>query len=417
MKYALSLLACTLLAACSGSGPVTSAALAAAGGAGSSANARLTVPPGFAIDVVAHVAGAHGLAFLPGGDLLVGTGGSTVSLVPQADATAGTPQTFASLPDSPAYGVAVSGANVYVSTQSALWQIPYSAGDRSASAQKKIARYRTGPIAPNSDGDVHRSASVAVTGGHVYIGIGSSCNACVEVDPTRATIARTNLDGSAMTTAAAHIRNALALAVDPATGILWAGGRDKMRYPPGIRTSFSIASHRIRESRITAGRHARRIGTRIHLARIVRHRRATHRVAGVFHADGSGVLSGGAERPLRVPRALSRRPLHQRARQLASHRRTFRSAACRIRADDGRRTAHGRRLERSDAAMDGVLKRLPKCFRRAYRPFERHRRRTERKFIRQRRSDGRYLSHPSGRESLLARSQLVAVIISHLAFM
>lgn len=247
MKYAVSLLACMLLAACSGGGPVSapSAALAATGGSSLPANAKLTVPAGFSLRVVAHVAGAHGLAFLPSGDLLVGTGGSTVSLVPQADATAGIARTFASFPDSPAYGVAVSGANVYVSTQSALWQIPYATGDQTASSQKKIAQYRTGPIAPNSDGDVHRSASVAITGAHVYVGIGSSCNACEEADLTRATIARTSLDGGGMITAARHIRNALALAVDPATGVLWAGGAGQDALPSGHPYEFfdSVTSH------------------------------------------------------------------------------------------------------------------------------------------------------------------------------
>ena len=247
MKYALSSLACIILAACSGGGSASApgAAFAAAGGAVPSSNGRLTVPAGFNLKIVANVAGAHGLAFLPGGDLLVGTAGSTVWLVPQADATAGTPHTFATFPDSPSYGVAVSGANVYVSTQSTLWKIPYRAGDSSAAAQNKIAQYRTGPIAPNSDGDIHRSASVAVTGAHVYVGVGSSCNACEETDPTRATIVRTNLDGSAMTTAARRFRNALALAVDPATGVLWAGGAGQDALPTGHPYEFfdSVTAH------------------------------------------------------------------------------------------------------------------------------------------------------------------------------
>jgi glucose/arabinose dehydrogenase len=235
MKCAISLLACALLAGCSGSGSAASpnAAPASGGSPVLPADARLTVPNGFALSVVAHVGGAHGLAFLPDGDLLVGSGGSTVSIVPQADAVVGTPRTFATFPDSPSYGVAAVGASIYVSTQSGLWQIPYHAGDRTATAQTKIAQYRQGPVAPHSDGDIHRSASVAVSGAHIYIGIGSSCNACTEVDPTRATIARTNLDGSDYTTAARRIRNAMALAVNPATGTLWAGGAGQDALPLG----------------------------------------------------------------------------------------------------------------------------------------------------------------------------------------
>ena len=236
MRFAISLLACALLAGCSAGASAGAPNAAPSGDPGSPvlpADARLTVPTGFALSVVANVAGAHGLAFLPDGDLLVGSGSRAVSLVPQADAVAGTPHTFATFPDSPSYGVAASGASIYVSTQSGLWQIPYRTGDSTATEQKKIAQYRQGPIAPGSDGDVHRSASVAVGGTHVYVGIGSSCNACTEADPTRATIARTDLDGSNYTTAARRIRNAMALAVNPATGTLWAGGAGQDALPLG----------------------------------------------------------------------------------------------------------------------------------------------------------------------------------------
>jgi glucose/arabinose dehydrogenase len=197
----------------------------------SAAPASIAVAPGFSVGVVAKLESPHGLAFLPNGDLIVGTGGATIGIVPRADANQGPAQTFATLPDSPAYGVAYAGASIYVATQSALWRIPYRTGDQRASSIVKIATYRQGPIAPHSDGDVHRSASVAVAGSFVYVGIGSSCNACTEVDPTRATVQRANLDGSGMTTYATHIRNPIALAVNPATGTVWAGGAGQDSLP------------------------------------------------------------------------------------------------------------------------------------------------------------------------------------------
>ncbi len=202
------------------------------------APSALTVPPGFTVGVVANVAGAHGLAFLPNGDLLVGTGGSTVALVPQADANAGPAHTFAAFSEGPAYGVAFANASIYVSLQHGLWHIPYRAGDQSAESTAQIAAYRSGPVAPNSDGDIHRSASVAVSGPFVYIGIGSSCNACTEVDPTRATVQRANLDGSAMATYATRFRNAIALTANPATGTVWAGGAGQDSLPLGHPYEF-----------------------------------------------------------------------------------------------------------------------------------------------------------------------------------
>ncbi len=204
----------------------------------SAAPAAVTVPAGFTVGVVARVAGAHGLAFLPNGDLLAGTGGSTLALVPQADGNAGLPHTFVSFPDSPSYGVAFANGSVYAATQHALWRLPYRAGDQTAASSTQISAFRQGPVAPNSDGDVHRSASVAVAGPFLFIGIGSSCNACTEVDPTRATVQRANLDGSGMTTYATRFRNALALALNPATGTLWAGGAGQDALPAGHPYEF-----------------------------------------------------------------------------------------------------------------------------------------------------------------------------------
>ena len=65
------------------------------------------------------------------------------------------------------------------------------------------------------------------------MGVGSSCNACTEVDPTRATIQQLGADGSNMTTRATRMRNAIGLAINPATGTLWAGGAGQDNLPLG----------------------------------------------------------------------------------------------------------------------------------------------------------------------------------------
>ncbi len=189
------------------------------------ADPRLHLPPGFEARVVANVGGARELAALPNGDLIVGTEGSAVAIVPGAEnpGVAGTAGTFATISDGPAQGIAYAGSSVFVASQHAVWRIPYAAGAQSGTPQK-IASVRTGPVAPNSDGDVHTTSSVAVSGSTLYVGVGSSCNACTEVDPTRATVQRMGTDGSGMTTQARRFRNAIALATDPSTGTVWAGG-------------------------------------------------------------------------------------------------------------------------------------------------------------------------------------------------
>jgi glucose/arabinose dehydrogenase len=189
------------------------------------ANAQLHVPAGFEARVIAQVGGARELAALPNGDLIVGTSGSAVAILPNAEAAgvAGSPSTFAMISDAPAQGVAYGSGYVFVASQHGVWRIPYTSGAHTGTPQQ-IASVRTGPVAPNSDGDVHSTSSVAVSGSALYVGVGSSCNACTEVDPTRATVQRMNFDGSGMTTQARRLRNAIALAADPSSGTVWAGG-------------------------------------------------------------------------------------------------------------------------------------------------------------------------------------------------
>lgn len=195
----------------------------------------LRVPAGFTMDVIANVGSARELAVLPDGDLLVGTEGATIYIVPNAEAAgaAGKPAAFATVSDSPNAGVAFAPAvcKVFFSTQYGVYATPYKTGDRVAERVAKIAAVRTGAIAPHSDGDVHRSTSVAFTGNVLYASVGSSCNACVEVDPTRASIQEMTESGTGMRTRATRMRNAIALTVDPATGHLWAGGAGQDSLP------------------------------------------------------------------------------------------------------------------------------------------------------------------------------------------
>jgi glucose/arabinose dehydrogenase len=180
-------------------------------------------------------AGARELAVAPNGDLFVGTGGSQVYIVPAADSTTsnpGPPAVFADLHDSPAAGVALDttakDCALYVGTQFGVYRIPYTIGDQTAQSKPvKIASVRPGG---SSD---HSTTSVAVVGSTLYASVGSSCDACTETDPTRATVQQMALDGSGMSAKAVHIRNAITLAVNPNTGTLWAGGAGQDSLPRG----------------------------------------------------------------------------------------------------------------------------------------------------------------------------------------
>ncbi len=208
---------------------------------------RIHLAAGFVSSTIASVPDARELAALPNGDLLVGTSSYELYIVPDAESAgaAGQPAVFITMPESPAQGVVLSAdhAWIYAATEYGVYRISYHTGDRSEpqSALHKIASVRTGPISPGSDGDVHTTSSIAVTASAVYVGVGSSCNACVEVDPTRASIQAMALDGSGMHTLATRIRNPIALAIDPASGVLWAGGAGQDNIPYGHPYEFMDA--------------------------------------------------------------------------------------------------------------------------------------------------------------------------------
>lgn len=204
--------------------------------------AALHVPAGFSIEKIADVEGARELVSLPNGDLLVGTQGREVYIVPDAEGAAGAPQVFAAFDDEDAAGVAFAPerGEIFVGTRYHVWVIPYR-GERTATTIRRLADLRTGPVAPGTDGDVHWTTSVAYANGLLYAAAGSSCNAtmddgkrpCTEVDPTRAAISVMKPDGSGFTQRAKRIRNAIALAVNPETHSLWIGGAGQDDLPFG----------------------------------------------------------------------------------------------------------------------------------------------------------------------------------------
>jgi len=246
--------AAVVAAACANAGQGTSLArpTAAPSPTGSASPApttdpRINIASGFTSSTIASVSGPRELVGLPNGDLLVGTSGNAIVIVPNAEASgaAGVAQTFISLPDAPADGIALSPDHswIYAATEYNVYRIPYKTGDRSepSSSAQHIASVRTGPISPGSDGDVHITSSVAATSSTLYVGVGSSCNACVEVDPTRATIQAMNVDGSGMHTLATRIRNPIALTIDRTTSTLWAGGAGQDKLPYGHPYEFMDA--------------------------------------------------------------------------------------------------------------------------------------------------------------------------------
>ncbi len=183
-------------------------------------------PPGFRVETIAHVRLARELLAAPDGDLIVGTGGSRVFVIRDAEGTPSPAELLVDVGDAQAAGVALGPGALYVGSQFAVWRVPYEPGALGAQRPVKIESVR-----PGGSG-AHTTTSVAVAAGHLFYSVGSSCNACTESDPTRASIFEAELDGRDPHVVAKHIRNAIALAVQPGTEAVWAGvaGQDELEH-------------------------------------------------------------------------------------------------------------------------------------------------------------------------------------------
>ncbi|HEV3087833.1 MAG TPA: hypothetical protein VGX96_11465 [Candidatus Elarobacter sp.] len=216
------------------------AATASAPPARAAGAADVKVPAGFVAERIASVPGARELVVAPNGDLFVGTTGNAIYVVPDAEKNAGEPRRFASFDDRPMASVMLVGETLYAGGQFGVYRMPYRNGDRAArSAPEKIASVRPG------GGRSHSTTSIALTKGMLYASVGSSCNACAETDPTRATIQEMTPDGKNMHPRAVDIRNAIALAVQPGTADVWAGvaGRDDLEHGHPYEIFDDVTAH------------------------------------------------------------------------------------------------------------------------------------------------------------------------------
>ena len=77
-------------------------------------------------------------------------------------------------------------------------------------------------------GEGHFTRTIKISGGYLYISIGSSCNVCNEENPWRASIVRCNVDGKDCKVFASGLRNSVGFIYNSRTGEIWAteNGRD-----------------------------------------------------------------------------------------------------------------------------------------------------------------------------------------------
>jgi glucose/arabinose dehydrogenase len=188
------------------------------GPAAAASGPKLTVAPGFAIDVFADKVGSvRFMAIDPAGTLLVSepSAGRVLALPDKkGDGKADSVQTVVSGLDQP-HGLAFHDGALYIAETSRVQRFAYDPATMKATQPALLARL------PSGGGHWTRTV-VFGPDGRMYISVGSSCNVCRESDKRRAAILRFNADGSGEQLFSTGLRNAVGLAIHPATGALWA---------------------------------------------------------------------------------------------------------------------------------------------------------------------------------------------------
>ncbi|MDQ3866748.1 MAG: PQQ-dependent sugar dehydrogenase, partial [Actinomycetota bacterium] len=182
---------------------------------------RITVPAGFRAELYARgLTHPTAMAYGPDGRLYVTEDVGRV--VVSAPRTRG-PRVFASGFDVP-LGLAWFRHTLFVSEQGGVERVRLRAG-RAVARRTVLAGLPYG---------LHQQDNVVVgPDGRLYLGSGSTCNACVERDRRSAAVLSLRRDGSGLRVVARGLRNPFGLAFEPETGRLYASvnGRDDLPTP------------------------------------------------------------------------------------------------------------------------------------------------------------------------------------------
>lgn len=123
------------------------------------------------------------------------------------------------------HGLAFHKGHLYVANTDGVVRVPLGANGLSSGTPIYVNHYDSG---------AGHSTRTIVFGpdSAMYVAVGSSCNLCVERSPDRAAVLRFNEDGSGKRVFASGLRNAVGLAVNPSTGVLWATQNERDNLAP-----------------------------------------------------------------------------------------------------------------------------------------------------------------------------------------
>ena len=184
---------------------------------------RGQLPPGFSLTVYATAQLPTSLAFGPDGTLYVASAVQQVYAFadPDGDHRAALRSIFADGLDTP-LGLLWVGDRLYISYNKNVVAMRDLNGDGVAD--------ETTPILSDLPVGLHQNDGMALgADGYIYMGLGSTCDACAEVNPLSASILRFRPDGSDLSVYATGFRNPFDVDFN-AAGDLFAtdNGRDKL---------------------------------------------------------------------------------------------------------------------------------------------------------------------------------------------
>jgi glucose/arabinose dehydrogenase len=186
---------------------------------GSPAGHSVALPAGFSISQIATgLRSPRFMAFDDAGNLLVADAqAGNVYRYPGSNgaiASSGEPpRPLISGLDAPS-NVALHDGYLYVGETRAISRYAY---DTAGGIGKRDT------VVPDLPRGGHSTRTVAFgPDGAMYVSVGSSCNICDESDERRAAVLRFNPDGTGYQHFAYGLRNAVGLAIQPGTGLLWA---------------------------------------------------------------------------------------------------------------------------------------------------------------------------------------------------
>lgn len=187
----------------------------------------LVAPPGFVTTTYAQVPDARFMVLASDGSVYVSQPrlGQITRLVAAAGrGTADSVQVAVTGLDGP-HGMAFHKGAFYVANHAGVVRLALGANGLPAGAPVYLNHYT---------GDGGHSTRTIVFGSDdaMYVSIGSSCNLCVEQDSDRATVMRYDEDGSHGRVFARGLRNAVGLAVNPVTHVMWATQNERDDLPP-----------------------------------------------------------------------------------------------------------------------------------------------------------------------------------------